>query len=84
MVAGASTKYDYLSSYGTSSSSSYSAGKSPYYKTTSYASVIDTDELTKNYFEKYYNRPSTSGYSALEREVTARQDLFHTRFLKIR
>ena len=64
--AGTSTKYDYLSSYATNNSSQ---DKTPYYRTTSYASVIDTDELTKNYFEKYYNKPSTTGYSLLEREI---------------
>jgi len=64
--SGTSTKYDYLSSYASNSSSQ---DKTPYYRTTSYASVIDTDELTKNYFEKYYNKPSTTGYSLLEREI---------------
>ena len=67
--AGTSTKYDYLSSYASNSSSQ---DKTPYYRTTSYASVIDTDELTKNYFEKYYNKPSTTGYSLLEREINVR------------
>ena len=67
--AGTSTKYDYLSSYASNSSSQ---DKAPYYKTTSYASVIDTDELTKNYFEKYYNKSSNTGYSLLEREITVR------------
>merc|ERR1711874_600901 len=66
--SGTSTKYDYLSSYATNNSSQ---DKTPYYRTTSYASVIDTDELTKNYFEKYYNKPSTTGYSLLEREISA-------------
>ena len=67
--AGTSTKYDYLSSYASNSSSQE---KTPYYRTTSYASVIDTDELTKNYFEKYYNKPSSTGYSLLEREINVR------------
>ena len=67
--AGTSTKYDYLSSYATNNSSQ---DKTPYYRTTSYASVIDTDELTKNYFEKYYNKPSSTGYSLLEREINVR------------
>ena len=81
ICVGTSTKYDYLSTY-TSSIGSGSGGgggsssydRSPYYKSSTYASVIDTDELTKNYFEKYYNRSSasTSGYSVLEREVNAR------------
>ena len=66
--SGTSTKYDYLSSY--SSNNSYD--KTPYYKSTNYASVIDTDELTKNYFEKYYNKSSSSGYSVLEREINTR------------
>ena len=67
--AGTSTKYDYLSSYASSSSNQ---DRTPYYKTTSYASVIDTDELTKNYFEKYYNKPASAGYSLLERELNVR------------
>ena len=71
--AGTSTKYDYLSSYASNSSSQE---KTPYYRTTSYASVIDTDELTKNYFEKYYNKPSSTGYSLLEREINVRSVQF--------
>ena len=71
-VVGVSTKYDYLTSYSSGSGGGSSYDKSPYYKSTNYASVIDTDELTKNYFEKYYNKTSSSGYSVLERELNTR------------
>ena len=81
-TAGTSTKYDYLSSYASSSSNEKST---PYYKTTSYASVIDTDELTKNYFEKYYNKSSSTGYSLLEREISTRlvSSFYHCRSCQI-
>lgn len=75
--AGAYSKYDYLSSYTSSSKADTGSSiseRTPYYKSSTYASVIDTDELTKNYFAKYYNKSSTSGtsnYSVLEREVNA-------------
>ena len=75
---GAYSKYDYLSSYTSSSKADTGSSiseRTPYYKSSTYASVIDTDELTKNYFAKYYNKSSTSGtsnYSVLEREVNAR------------
>jgi len=72
--AGAYSKYDYLSSYSSSSKADTGSDRTPYYKSSTYASVIDTDELTKNYFAKYYNKSSSSGtsnYSVLEREVNA-------------
>jgi len=56
--AGTSTKYDYLSSYATTGVSKYD--RTPSYSKTNYASIIDTDDLTKSYFEKYYNKSSTS------------------------
>jgi len=56
--AGTSTKYDYLSSYASTGASKYE--RTPSYSKTSYASVIDTDDLTRSYFEKYYNKSSTS------------------------
>eukprot|EP00090_Calanus_glacialis_P006545 TRINITY_DN15097_c1_g1_i1.p1 TRINITY_DN15097_c1_g1~~TRINITY_DN15097_c1_g1_i1.p1 ORF type:complete len:660 (-),score=107.70 TRINITY_DN15097_c1_g1_i1:1496-3475(-) len=61
--AGTSTKYDYLSSYASSGASSVASkyDRTPSYSTKSnYASVIDTDDLTRSYFEKYYNKSSTS------------------------
>eukprot|EP00092_Neocalanus_flemingeri_P076529 GFUD01094943.1.p1 GENE.GFUD01094943.1~~GFUD01094943.1.p1 ORF type:complete len:654 (+),score=77.64 GFUD01094943.1:881-2842(+) len=57
--AGTSTKYDYLSSYASTGASKYE--RTPSYSKSSYASVIDTDDLTKSYFEKYYNKGTTNG-----------------------
>ena len=56
---------------------------SSYSKSSTYSSAIDTDELTKSYFEKYYNRSggaaggtSSSGlasaYTALNRDADNR------------
>lgn len=56
--AGTSTKYDYLSSYATPNISKYE--RTPSYSKSSYASAIDSDDLTRSYFEKYYNKSSTS------------------------
>lgn len=75
--AGTYSKYDYLTSYTSNSKADTASSlseRTPYYKSSTYASVIDTDELTKNYFAKYYNKSSTSGtsnFSVLEREVNA-------------
>jgi len=55
--AGTSTKYDYLSSYTSPVLSKYD--KSSAYQSNSYASVINTDDLTRSYFEKYYSKPET-------------------------
>jgi len=60
--AGTSTKYDYLSTYASTGASKYD--RTPSYSKSSYASVIDTDDLTRSYFEKYYNKSATNGLSA--------------------
>ncbi len=83
-LAGTYSKYDYLTSYTSNSKADTASSlseRTPYYKSSTYASVIDTDELTKNYFAKYYNKSSTSGtsnFSVLEREVNAR---YHIHFI---
>jgi len=61
--AGTSTKYDYLSTYGSTVASKYD--RSPTYQSNSYASVINTDDLTRNYFEKYYSKPASSSISSV-------------------
>jgi len=58
--AGTSTKYDYLSSYASTPTGPSKYDRTPAYSKSSYASVIDTDDLTRSYFEKYYNKSSTS------------------------
>ena len=61
-ISGTSTKYDYLSTYASTGASKYD--RTPSYSKSSYASVIDTDDLTRSYFEKYYNKSATNGLSA--------------------
>jgi len=54
--AGTSTKYDYLSTY-TNIGSKY---ETKYNTSSSYAKAIDSDDLTRSYFAKYYNKSSPS------------------------
>jgi len=61
--AGTSTKYDYLSSYA-STGASTKYDRTPSYSKSSYSSVIDSDDLTKSYFEKYYNKSTSNGLGA--------------------
>jgi len=76
--AGTSTKYDYLSTYSSkydypsASSTNYSSGSSKYAGSTStssygssstYASAVDADDLTRSYFEKYYNKAKADAVS---------------------
>ena len=60
---GTSTKYDYLSSYassnGTSKYDKYDRTPSYSRSTSSYATVLDAEDLTRSYFEKYYNKSSS-------------------------
>jgi len=56
--AGTSTKYDYLSSYASNTSKYDKYERTPSYgsKTSYSSSVLDADDLTRSYFEKYYNK----------------------------
>jgi len=73
--AGTSTKYDYLSSfsskydypstYNSSTSSSTYGGRdygtsSNYGSSNNYVSSLNADDLTRSYFEKYYNKSAAS------------------------
>jgi len=67
--AGTSTKYDYLSTYTSPVLAKYAAGgpsssSSSTYNSSNYASLINTDELTKSYFEKYYSSDKPSAKSS--------------------
>jgi len=53
--SGTSTKYDYLSSY-----SGISKYDLKYNTSSSYSKAIDSDDLTRNYFAKYYNKGSSA------------------------
>jgi len=52
--SGASTKYDYLANY----SGATSKYEMKYNTSSTYAKAIDSDDLTRNYFAKYYNKES--------------------------
>jgi len=75
--AGTSTKYDYLSNYASSGPSKYE--RTPSYSKSSYASVIDSDDLTRSYFEKYYNKSTTNGLSAAQSALEANASSPQTR-----
>jgi len=53
--AGTSTKYDYLSTY-----TNIGKYETKYNTSSSYAKAIDSDDLTRSYFAKYYNKSSPS------------------------
>jgi len=57
--AGTSTKYDYLSTY-----TNIGKYETKYNTSSSYAKAIDSDDLTRSYFAKYYNKSSPSTEAA--------------------
>merc|ERR1711962_1362673 len=67
--AGTSTKYDYLSTY-TNIGSKY---ETKYNTSSSYAKAIDSDDLTRSYFAKYYNKssPTTDSTTATSSSATS-------------
>jgi len=64
--AGTSTKYDYLSTY-----TNIGKYETKYNTSSSYAKAIDSDDLTRSYFAKYYNKSTPSTDTATSSSITS-------------